>query len=175
MLVTVESLTDEEFEHGATLCEGWAPRDVCAHLMGIDNDLGAYVRAFGRLHVAHADMVRRARALDRPAFMARLRTWATSPALIPRTAAWALLGDVAVHHQDILRGMGRNRAMPIAVRDAILREGAFLGAPTLLRHRVEPNDGGRALGRGEVVRGTSEALGMWLAGRKGIEGELTFG
>lgn len=174
VLATLESLTDDEFEHAPTLCEGWAPRDVAAHLLGADTELIAYVRAFGRIHAAHADIVARARELDRADLMKRMRTWATSPALLPKTASYFLMGDVCVHHQDILRGLGRTRAMPIAARDAILREGAFLGARKLLKHHVVPNDGGRAFGRGPTVRGSSEALGLWLAGRKGIEDELTF-
>lgn len=174
LLTTVESLTDEELDDGATLCEGWAPRDVVAHLLGVDDDLGAYVRAFGNLHKAHAEMVAKGRRLARPALLARLRTWATHPALVSRTASIGLLGDLAIHHQDILRGLGRTRVIPLASRDAILREGAFLGAPKLLRHRVEPNDGGRALGRGAVVRGSSEALGLWLSGRTAVADELTF-
>ncbi len=178
VLATMEGLTDKEFESAPTLCDGWAPRDVGAHLMGIDNELMAYVRAYGNLHKAHADIIARARQLDRAAFMVRFRTWAASPALVARTASWGLLGDLCIHHQDILRGLDRNRATPIAVRDAILREGTFLGAKKLLSYRVEPNDGGRAIGRrngpDHTVRGTSEAIGMWLTGRKGLESELTF-
>jgi len=178
VLATMEGLTDDEFESAPTLCDGWAPRDVGAHLMGIDNELLAYVRAYGNLHKAHADIIARTRELDRAAFMARFRTWSESPALIARTASWGLLGDLCIHHQDILRGLHRNRAMPIAARDAILREGTFLGAKKLFTYRVEPNDGGRAIGRSSgtnhTVRGTSEVLGLWLTGRKGLEPELTF-
>ena len=174
LLDTLESLTDEELDGAPTLCEGWAPRDVAAHLLGVDNELGEYVRARGNLHKAHAAMVEKARRFDRPALMARMRTWATSPALISRTASALLLGDLAIHHQDILRGLGRSRVIPLASRDAILREGAFLGAPKLLRYRVVPDDGGRAIGRGREVRGSSEALGLWLAGRRSVADDLEF-
>jgi hypothetical protein len=30
------------------------------------------------------------------------------------------------------------------------------------------------MGRGQVVRGSSEALGMWLAGRTSVEPDLVF-
>ena len=43
----------------------------------------------------------------------------------------------------------------------------MLGPHRLLRYRVVPDDGGRPMGRGAVVRGSSEALGLWLAGRTG--------
>ena len=174
LLATIESLTDEEFDHGTTLCAGWAPRDVVAHLMGIDSELGAYVRALGQINKANDEIVQKARALDRPAVMARLRTWANSPALTSRTIGLYLIADLAIHHQDILRGLGRTREVPKPASDAILREGALLGLGKLRHHRVVPNDGGRSFGRGDVVSGTSEALGMWLCGREAVADELVF-
>ena len=88
--------------------------------------------------------------------------------------AYLFLGDLGMHHQDVLRGLGRTRDIPDPIRAAILREGMVLGAKTLMAHKVVPTDGGRSVGRGPVVRGTSEALGLWLAGRKGIDAELEF-
>ena len=85
---------------------------------------------------------------------------------------------MSVHHQDVLRGLGRTRRVPVHVAAAIFREGVLLSTGTsrnLLRHRVEPTTpGGYRLGRGRLVRGTTEALGLWLAGREGIAAELTF-
>jgi len=75
----------------------------------------------------------------------------------------------------VLRGLGRHRDVPPAVGRAILREGMVLGAKKLKDYRVEPTDTGRRFGRGRVVRGTAEALGLWLAGRRGIDAELVFG
>ena len=93
-------------------------------------------------------------------------------------AARFLIGDVSVHHQDVLRGLGRIRTIPPEVAAAIFREGVLLSTGTkrnLLRYRVEPTTvGGRSLGRGRVVRGATEALGLWLAGRRGLEDELEF-
>jgi hypothetical protein len=106
--------------------------------------------------------------------MNRARHWADKPAPSSRALAWFFLGDTAVHHQDILRGLGRQREVPEAARAAILREGVVLGGKKLLSHRVEPIDGGPALGRGPTVRGTREALGLWLTGRSAVEPELTF-
>ena len=59
VLVTLASLTDDEFESGPTLCAEWAPRDVLAHLMGIDGSLGEYVRAKGNIARANAEIVER--------------------------------------------------------------------------------------------------------------------
>lgn len=173
VLTTIESLTDDEFEAAPTLCEGWAPRDVLAHLVGIDDALGEYLKAYGNIGRANAAIVERMRKLSREELTERARKWAGSAPVSTRLSAFFLLGDVAVHHQDILRGLGRTRSIPSASRDAILREGFVLGGRKLLSHRVVPDDGGRAMGRGTVVRGSSEALGLWLTGRD-VTGELSF-
>lgn len=171
---TLEDLTDEEFEAGPTLCAGWAPRDVVAHLIGVDRALPEYARSWGNVRRANAAIVDHARAETRDELMSEARQWATDPPFATRSVALFVLGDSAVHHQDILRGLGRSREIPAASRAAILREGVVLGPHRLMRYRVVPDDGGRAMGRGQVVRGSSEALGLWLAGREGVEGELTF-
>ena len=66
VLVTLDSLTDDEFESGPTLCAEWSPRDVLAHLMGIDGSLGEYVRAKGNIGRANAAIVERARSRRGP-------------------------------------------------------------------------------------------------------------
>ncbi|HVF04585.1 MAG TPA: maleylpyruvate isomerase family mycothiol-dependent enzyme [Frankiaceae bacterium] len=173
-LATVESLTPEEFETGPTLCAGWAPRDVLGHLLGIDEAVTEYVKAAGQINKANARLVERFRALDRDALLARAREWAEHPALLSRAASYGLLGDLAVHHQDVVRGLGRRRDVPPASARAILREGTIMGAGKLRRYRVEATDTGRKIGRGQVVRGTAEQLGMWLTGRRSVEPELVF-
>ncbi|MBI2704932.1 MAG: hypothetical protein HYX32_06545 [Actinobacteria bacterium] len=172
---TIESLSPDEFEHGTTLCDEWAPRDVLAHLVGLDSQLPEYVKTYGNVNRANANIVERFRSLGREDLLGEAKAWAAHPAPMIRPAAWYLLGDLAIHHQDVLRGQGHNRAIPIAIRDAMLREGSMLGFSKLLKYRIEPTDGGRARGRGTTMRGTSEVLALWLAGRKGLDGELEFG
>lgn len=174
---TIEALTDDEFETGRTLCAGWAPRDVLAHLLGTA-DLTRYLRHGLRVNAVNAMVVADAQRLSRQEITARGRVWANEPGVGDRAAARFLIGDVSVHHQDVLRGLGRHRDVPVEIAGAIFREGVVLSTGTrrnLLRHRVEPTTrGGRAVGRGTVVRGTAEALGLWLAGRHGLEDELEF-
>lgn len=175
LLATMESLTPEEFEKGRTLCTEWAPRDILAHLIGIDEAVTEYVKAGGNVNKANARIVERMKNLSRDEMLDRARDWAEKPALLARTASWGLLGDLAVHHQDVLRGLGRTREVPEASARAILREGLIFGAKRLSKYRLVPTDYGRSLGRGQVVRGTAEQLGMWLAGRKSVTTELVFG
>jgi len=175
VLATMESLSREEFEEGTTLCEGWAPRDVLSHLIGIDEAVPEYVKVAGNVPRANERIVARMRELSSDALLARAREWAERPAVLSLVASYALLGDLATHHQDVIRGLGRHRDVPPAAARAILREGLVLGVKKLKDYRVEATDTGRRIGRGRVVRGTAEALGLWLAGRRGIDAELVFG
>jgi uncharacterized protein (TIGR03083 family) len=174
---TIAALSDDEFESGATLCAQWAPRDVLAHVIGVDRPT-VYARFLGRINAANAAIVTQSRALSRDELQRRARRWATNPSATSKALAHALIGDVAVHHQDVLRGVGRRREIPRPAAAAMFREGIILSTATkrnLLRYRVIPStEGGFAVGRGQTVRGTTEALALWLAGRKGLEKELRF-
>lgn len=174
IVATMWSLTPDEFESAPTLCDGWAPRDILAHVMGVDRALPEYLRAGGWVNTGNELIVRKARAKSREQLLSEAERWQSRPAPWTRVAAAFLLGDNAIHHQDVLRPLGRTRDIPDASANAMLAEGAFLGARRLLQYRVQPTDGGMPLGRGQTVCGTREALGMWLAGRQGIEGELDF-
>jgi uncharacterized protein (TIGR03083 family) len=176
-MATIGSLADEEFDSGHTLCYEWSPRDVLAHLIGT-SDIGRYIRHGLHVHRVNALAVADGRKLSRAELTARGHVWAAHPTLAHRLAARALIGDVAIHHQDVLRGLGRKRDVPADVVAAIFREGVMLSAASernLLKYRVEPTTaGGRPLGRGRLVRGSAESLGLWLAGRTGLEDELDF-
>lgn len=175
-LGTVSELSPDQFDSAPTLCEGWAPRDVLAHLLGIDDAPGTYLRAAGRVNVANARIVEAGRRRSRTELLERAERWAVAPAAHVRGAAFFLLGDLGVHHSDVLRGLGRRHLeAPPEVAAAILREGFVLGGTRAVRYRVQP-DGGRTIGLPgrPVVRGTTEALGMWLAGRDSVADELQF-
>ncbi|WP_063829517.1 maleylpyruvate isomerase family mycothiol-dependent enzyme [Streptomyces violens] len=176
-LDTIESLTDAEFERGRTLCAGWAPRDVLAHVTGTDR-LGDYLAKGLWIDRTNAAQVRAGRTMSRAELTAAGRRWAARPSLFGRCAAAFLLGDLAVHHQDVLRGLGRVRRLPRAAERAVFQEGVLLSFEhnrRLLRHRVVPTTAGLpALGSGPEVRGTAEALGMWLGGRDVVAEELQF-
>ena len=187
VITTLEGLSDREFDHGRTLCAGWSPRDVLGHLIGIDYFAASYgglllgdPRTFARrLDEANARQTERVREMPRTRLMDWAATWAVRPSPTTRMAARFLLGDLAVHHQDIVRGQGLSRELPDAVSAAVLREGLFLSSALnrrIFAHRVVPTDGGRPAGPRSApqVRGTREALGLWLTGRDDVVPELDF-
>lgn len=177
LIETLEGLSDDDFDAGTTLCDRWAPRDVLGHVIGIDYLLGSYAPYGTRIHAANQAQADRARMLSRRRLMEWARHWAANPSLTSRLAAPVLLGDLGVHHQDVLRGLGLRRQVPDAVATAIFREGLQLSLwlnRRVLSYRLVPSDGHRPVGRGPEVRGTREALGMWLAGRDAVAGELEF-
>ncbi|ACY97274.1 MULTISPECIES: maleylpyruvate isomerase family mycothiol-dependent enzyme [Thermomonospora] len=174
---TLEGLSDEEFDSGTTLCAGWAPRDVLGHVIGFDYLLGSYLPYGTRIHAANQAQAERARMMSRRRLMEWARHWAANPSLTARLALPLALGDLGVHHQDVLRGLGLRRQVPDAVATAIFREGMQLSLwmnRRVLTHRLVPTDGHRPVGRGRQVRGTREAIGMWLAGRDSVAKELEF-
>ncbi len=174
---SVESLPVDEFESGRTLCADWTPRDVLAHVLGVDRP-SSYARFAGRINAANAAIVAQARSRTREDLLRAARSWAAHPSVSSRAAAHFLVGDVAMHHQDVLRGLGRTREIPVDAAAAMFREGIVLSTGTkrnLLRYKVIPTTaGGFRVGRGRPVQGTTEALALWLAGRKGLDGELRF-
>lgn len=178
-MATVEALTDEEYFEGRTLCEGWSPRDVLAHLVGTD-DLGEYFTlSTFTVDRGNAKAVQRLRSLSRAELTARGRAAAENPSTTSRAGGWLLAGDVAVHHLDVLRGLGRMDGLPADSARLAFREGTVWSwrwrQAKLLRHRVIPTTpGGRPRGRGRVVRGSTENLALWLGGRESIVSELEF-
>ncbi|GAB3681023.1 maleylpyruvate isomerase family mycothiol-dependent enzyme [Actinocorallia lasiicapitis] len=187
LIATLDSLPDERFDHGATLCTEWAPRDVLGHVIGLDYFLASYrnvlvgdPRAAGaRLDAANAAQAETARKLSRERLMAWAAHWADHPTATSKLGAPLLLGDLAMHHQDVLRGLGLEREVPDRAASAILLEGLQLSVwlnRRVFKHRIVPTDGGRPVGRrgAPEVLGTREALGLWLAGRDTVTADLIF-
>lgn len=175
---TVEGMDPGTFAQGPTLCADWAPRDVLAHLLGIDDGVSDYLRPDllrRGLGAGNARQTVRYAVMDSDELLSRARHWAVVVPIHVRAGAAFLLGDVAVHHQDVLRPNGLAYDLPRASAAAIYREGAVLSGTRLLHHRLVPTDGvGRSVGFGQRVHGPAATLGLWLSGRTGLEPELTF-
>ncbi|MGW1916771.1 maleylpyruvate isomerase family mycothiol-dependent enzyme [Streptomyces sp. NPDC002076] len=176
---TMSELTDDEFNNAKTLCADWAPRDVLAHVVGLDRMASHYFRPSTlTVNRGNARMVAHGRTLSRAELTDLGWKAAEEPSGQAQAMAWLLTGDMAMHHQDVLRGLGRHREIPETVARALFREGVIWSWPfgrKLTRYRVVPTTpGGRPRGRGRLVSGTTEALSMWLAGRESVANELTF-
>jgi uncharacterized protein (TIGR03083 family) len=182
LLATLDTLPHEAFETGRTLCSEWAPRDILGHLLSVDRFAVTYLPYGPFIHSTNRRQVARARRLPRKHLMDKARAWADQPSLSSRLGALVTLGDLAIHHQDIVRGLGLYRELPACTPTYILWDGAMLSMYTnlrIFRYRLVPSDGYPELGlpplpRAPEVHGTREALGLWLAGRDSLTEELTF-
>jgi uncharacterized protein (TIGR03083 family) len=92
------------------------------------------------------------------------------------TAAW--LGEVVVHAQDIRRPLGLARtpsveAVTEVARFYAQRDFTVAGHTVIEGLRVEATDGPFAAGAGPLVRGTTLALTMAMAGRRAYCADLT--
>ncbi|MBT2385289.1 maleylpyruvate isomerase family mycothiol-dependent enzyme [Streptomyces sp. ISL-11] len=182
LLDTLEGLTGDEFNTGRTLCVGWAPRDVLGHLIGVDRLVQSYLPHGPCVNAANQAHVDWARRLPPEELIRMARDWAAAPALTSRLCAVIVLGDLAIHHQDIVRGLGRTRDIPGPIATSIYRDGLMLSLllnRRALRFSPVPTDSlllsalPRLPGLPKVY-GTREALGMWLAGRDTVKSELWF-
>jgi uncharacterized protein (TIGR03083 family) len=178
LMETIESLTDDEFENGRTLCAGWAPRDILAHVVGIDSYLTYFKPSGLTINRGNAVMIRNGRDLSRAELTERGWSATKQPSLDGRAMAWMFnTGDCAMHHQDILRGLGKPHDVSPETAAALFHEGKvwrFLNAKPMRNRVIPTTPGGSPWGRGPEVRGTTEALALWMAGREGIASELEF-
>ena len=163
-----------------TLCEGWATRDLAAHLFVRDArpdlSIGAYVPLFaGRLQrerdkLAHGDY---------DTLVARVRAGAPAwnPMSRPRVDELANLVEYFVHHEDIRRAQAswaprdlagnEQRALWAALRRTARRmfrkagAGVVLVAPGIGRHSARlPDEHGTV-----VLRGAPAELVLFAYGR----------
>jgi hypothetical protein len=174
LMRTLETLSVDQFRRGPTLCDKWSPRDVLAHVIGTDHPQ----LVLGSAATVNARSIARYQGLSDSSLMDLGWRVAERPSRFGRALGSLLAGDAAVHHRDVVRALKIDSGVGAASAGRIFWEGVnldFWSARRLLRHRVHPTTaGGRRVGRGRAVRGSSEALGMWLAGRAGIEAELDF-
>ncbi|WP_138445056.1 maleylpyruvate isomerase family mycothiol-dependent enzyme [Sinomonas susongensis] len=164
-----------------SLCEGWSIEDVVAHLTAaasigparwfasvigarFDFDLHNERRLRERLGPTPADTLAQFRGVT--------TSTKSAPGPVP---AW--LGEVIVHSEDIRRPLGIEHAYPTDATTAVARfyaRGNFAvpSRTTSRGLRLEAIDGPFAAGGGPLVRGTTLALTMAMAGRGAYCDEL---
>lgn len=158
-----------------SLCDRWSVEEVVAHLTA-----GASTGGFRWItSIAGARFdpdVHNARRLaehrgDTPAeTLDRFRAVLTSTrAASGHTPAW--LGEVVVHAQDIRRPLGIDRTPSVGASTAVAsffasRDFTVASKTAVSGLRLEATDGSFTRGDGLLVRGTTSALTMAMAGRE---------
>ncbi|MCB0973500.1 MAG: maleylpyruvate isomerase family mycothiol-dependent enzyme [Actinobacteria bacterium] len=165
LLSTLSQLDDATFETGSTLCDGWAPRDVLAHLIGIDEQAARYVLNGPFVNRVNAEIIDEARRLSRDQIMAQAARWGGYVPFTSRAIAFHMLGDLGIHHLDIAVPNNVDVVQDPRVEAAAYRVGALMGARKLLNHKLVPTDHQWTLGRGTTVEGPCALLGVWASGR----------
>ena len=165
-----------------SLCGRWTVEDVVAHLTaGASTGRGAWLRSIvGARFDADLHNARRLaehRGTTPAETRERFRAVATSSvAPSGHTAAW--LGEVVVHGQDIRTPLGVRRVPPVAATPEVARffagrDFTVAGRSVARGLRLEATDGPFVHGDGPVVRGSTLALVMVLAGRPAFVPELS--
>ncbi len=165
-----------------SLCEGWTVEDVVAHLtaaasIGRARWLVSVVGArfdtdrHNERRLAEHRGATPAETLER---FRRVVTSTTGPT--GDTAAW--LGEVVVHAQDVRRPLGLRRTPPVetvteVARFFASRDFTVPGRSNTAGLRLEATDGPFATGEGPLVRGTTLALTLAMAGREAYCDDLT--
>jgi uncharacterized protein (TIGR03083 family) len=167
------TLTSEQFST-PSLCTDWDVREVVVH-------------AAAHIHGQQRDASVLAGYRTRPDD--DLVAWLASPVKISRSRsarfrifdAHVQLGELIIHHQDVLRSLGLSRAIPpdhlVTVLDfGFRRIGSLALAGARRRTRglqVVATEPDWSWGRGAVLRGPAEAVLMATAGRSTAAQELT--
>lgn len=176
----LETLTPQQWD-APSLCQGWAVRDVVAHVISYD-ELGWWgtVRRFarGRFVLGKANDIGVAESSRSPGeLIDLLRTYQRPRGVTAARGGMIALLDGLIHQQDIRRPLGLPRQVPPDRVRAALR--LSMQAPPIrafARARglaLVATDVGWSRGSGPEVRGPGEAVLMAVAGRGHAIGELS--
>ncbi len=179
----LDSLTDEQLA-GTTLCAEWTPLEVAAHLVSFVElslpgmMLGMAKAGFNsdKAWMANAEKYK---AMGAPAISKALRDKGAKPAPMPVFSTGVVLMDVAVHTQDVRRGLGLDGAL----NEEVLRYALDWATTHKQRKihvepkhidglRLEATDMDWSWGDGALVSGPAEALLLGI-NRRDVSSELT--
>lgn len=177
------TLTEDRWSQ-PSLCAGWSVQDVVAHLTaGASHGRAAWFRSVVGARfdfAAHNDRrLAEQRGAGPAETLARFRSVVASTTAPPGpVAAW--LGEVVVHGQDVRRPLGLTGAPPVDVVTHVAelfvgRDVTVDGRAAIRGLRVEATDGPFRAGDadGDVVRGSTLALTMAVAGRAAFCDDLS--
>ncbi len=177
LAVTLAELGPEEWAHD-TLCPGWTVQDVAAHVIsnpqiGWGQMGGLMARNLGRGYNAmiFREVKRLGARETRESILADFDRFATSMRHVPTTTTVEPLIDALLHHQDIVRPLGRTREMPpeaaAVAADRVRRLAPLMGTRKLLRSvRLVATDVEWSRGDGPPVEGPMQELLMIASGRR---------
>ena len=136
----IDTFTPQEWEV-PSLCDGWRVREVAAHLTqattGLVPTVVALVRARGRFDVMIRDLaLRQAAAVPPGEYAGRIRDMVGSRRKAPGVTPLEPLIDVLVHAQDMLRPLGRTRAVDPDAGALALQRAWSMGFPFHARKRL---------------------------------------
>ena len=179
----LDSLSDEQLS-GKTLCENWTPMDVAGHLvsfveLGLPSMMFSMAKKGFNVDKAWAANATKYKAMGREAISAALREKGSKGAPIPTFSAGVSFVDVAVHTQDVRRGLGLDGSLDDGVLQASLdwvtthkQRKIHVDPKAIDGLRLEATDMDWSWGDGELVSGPAEAILMGL-NRRDMSAELT--
>jgi uncharacterized protein (TIGR03083 family) len=177
----LDDLRDEQWS-AASLCGGWTIQEVVAHLtagasIGAIRWLTSILAARGNADRHNARRLAEHIGATPADTLTGFRSVIDSTtAASPHIPAW--LGEIVVHAQDIRRPLGIEREPSIEATTAVAsffasRNFTVASKSAIAGLRVEATDGSFAHGSGPLVRGSTIALTMAMAGRSAYCVDLT--
>lgn len=176
LAATLAELPAEAWAHD-TLCPGWTVHDVAAHVIstpqiGWAEMGGIALRNLGRGYntMIFREVKRLGARETRESILADFDRLASSTRHVPTTTHVEPLIDALLHHQDIVRPLGRAHAMPppaaAVAADRVRRLAPLMGTGRLVRSvRLVATDVDWARGRGPTIAGPMQELLMLASGR----------
>ncbi|WP_067437784.1 maleylpyruvate isomerase family mycothiol-dependent enzyme [Nocardioides jensenii] len=183
LAVTLGELSSEQWQV-ESLCPGWTVKDVAAHVIsnpqiGWSAMPGMALRNLGRGY--NSMIFREVRRLGRTRSCEQIltdyATYADSRRHVPVTTNVEPLIDALVHHQDVVRPLGRAHEMDpgaaSVAADRVRRLAFLMGSRDVVRRvRMEATDVDWVRGTGPTLRGPMQELLMVCAGRARVAADL---
>lgn len=169
-------LPEVDWSHD-TLCPGWTVHDVAAHVISTPQlgwgAMGAMaLRNVGRGYntMIFREVKRLGSRETRDSILTDFERLATSTRHVPTTTSVEPLIDALLHHQDVVRPLGRAHAMPppaaAVAADRVRRLAPLMGTRKLVRSvRMVATDVDWTRGTGPTISGPVQELLMLASGR----------